>query len=126
MRLASLVRKIAGGHHEGEEERLVAGVGGVVAGRDHRLQVCADAQVVREVGGWNNPSANGLLERLARGCVKPEAEITQTSGAVLDVRTEYDVPEEVEAAHVFSLGKRLQDVAALRVQDAHGLQLRED
>ena len=56
LRLASLVRQIAGGHHEGEEERLVAGVGGVVAGRDHRLQVGADAQVVREVGGWNNPS----------------------------------------------------------------------
>ena len=38
------------------------------------------------------------------------------------VLTEYDVSEEVEAAHVLSLGKRLQDVAALRVQNAHGLQ----
>ena len=36
-------------------------------------------------------------------------------------RTEYDVPEKVEAAHVVALGKRLQDVAAVRVQDAHGL-----
>ena len=58
--------------------------------------------------------------------MKPEAEITQPLAQRCTVRTEYDVPEEVEAAHVFSLGKRLQDVAALRVQDAHGLQLRED
>ena len=57
--------------------------------------------------------------------MKPDAEIMQPLWRSA-VRTEYDVPEEVEAAHVFSLGKRLQDVAALRVQDAHGLQLRED
>ena len=73
-RLTSLVGEIAGGHHEGEEERLVVGVGGVVAGRDHRLQVGADAQVVREVSGWNNRSAMGW-RALVLGCVKPE--ITQ-------------------------------------------------
>ena len=35
--------------------------------------------------------------------------------------TEDDVPEEVEALHVVLLVERLQDVAALRVEDAHGL-----
>ena len=45
-----LVREVAGGHHEGEEEALVVGVGGVVAGGDHPLEVGADAQVVGQVG----------------------------------------------------------------------------
>ena len=54
LHVAPLVGEVARCHHEREKERLVAGVGGVVAGRDHRLQVGADAQVVREIGGWNN------------------------------------------------------------------------
>ena len=62
MRSAPLVREVACRHHEGEEERLVVGVGGVVAGRDHRLEVGADAQVVREVGGWNNRIAMGWTD----------------------------------------------------------------
>ena len=45
-----LVREVAGGHHEGEEERLVVGVGGIVPGGDHPLEVGADAQVVSQVG----------------------------------------------------------------------------
>ena len=45
-----LVREVAGGHHEGEEERLVVGVGGIVPGGDHPLEVGTDAQVVRQVG----------------------------------------------------------------------------
>ena len=38
-----LVREVAGGHHEGEEEGFVVGVGGVVPGGDHPFEVGADA-----------------------------------------------------------------------------------
>ena len=44
----------------------MVGVGGVVAGRDHRLEVGADAQVVREVGGWNNHITMGRRLRETR------------------------------------------------------------
>ena len=80
---------------------------------------------------WCARSVAGTIALQLVGQIGPRLRETRrrdhaTSGAGSAVRTEYDVPEEVEAAHVFSLGKRLQDVAALRVQDAHGLQLRED
>ena len=49
----SLIGEVAGGHHEGEEEDAVVAVGGVVAAGDHRREVAADAQVVRQVGRCN-------------------------------------------------------------------------